>query len=246
MAENKKSFLLYCDFIHIFEELSDEEAGKLIKHVFDYVNDKHPETNDKLIKIAFQPIKHALKRDLEKYEDVRERNKENAKMRWHKKKCENMRPHATACDSMPNDTKNADNVSDSDNDSDNVIESDNIAHAEEKKSFLPTEEEKEKNVAPKKEKNQNDITRSNLFRKPTIPIYKEVERTFISNGGSPQMAEAFFNKYSATGWYIGTSPITNYTNLIPSYIRNWIDNEKNKRTSAKVTAGHPAAIIDGL
>lgn len=73
MATGKKSFLLYADLIHTFEGLSDEEAGKLIKTILDYVNDKNPEVNDKLIKIAFEPIKQQLKRDLKRYETIIEK-----------------------------------------------------------------------------------------------------------------------------------------------------------------------------
>lgn len=76
MAENKKSFLLYCDTIHTVNELTDAEAGKLFKHVLAYVNDLNPQTDDKLIKIAFEPIKQSLKRDLQKYESIREQKRE--------------------------------------------------------------------------------------------------------------------------------------------------------------------------
>lgn len=79
MAQDKKSFVAYCDWIESFEELSDEEAGRLVKHLFRYVNDKNPEAPDKLTKMCFIPIKQALKRDLNKYETIRERNKENGK-----------------------------------------------------------------------------------------------------------------------------------------------------------------------
>jgi hypothetical protein len=75
MADNKKSFLLYCDLIHTFKELTDAEAGKLIKHVLAYVNDENPKTDDRLLKIAFEPIKQSLKRDLKKYEDIREKKR---------------------------------------------------------------------------------------------------------------------------------------------------------------------------
>ena len=44
MADNKKSFLLYCDLIHTVQKLSDDQAGKLFKHVLEYVNDLNPET----------------------------------------------------------------------------------------------------------------------------------------------------------------------------------------------------------
>jgi uncharacterized phage protein (TIGR02220 family) len=110
MAKDKKSFLLYVDLIHTIEKLTDEQAGKLFKHVLKYVNDKNPES-DQFTEVVFEPIKQTLKRDLEKYEGIRQRNSENAKKRW----------DASACDRIPEIptlTKNADSdsVSDSVND----------------------------------------------------------------------------------------------------------------------------------
>lgn len=74
MAENKKSFVGYCDWNSTFQMLSNEEAGKLIKHLLAYVNDENPEElNDRVLKVAFEPIKNQLKRDLKKYEKIREK-----------------------------------------------------------------------------------------------------------------------------------------------------------------------------
>lgn len=101
MAENKKSFLLYCDLIHTVEQLTNEQAGDLFKHILRYVNDQDPQTDNVITRIAFEPIKQSLKRDLQKYEDIRKRNQDNARKRW----------DATASDRIPNHTKNADSVS---------------------------------------------------------------------------------------------------------------------------------------
>jgi uncharacterized phage protein (TIGR02220 family) len=79
MAENKKGFLLYADYEELFEELSDENAGKLIKHIIQYVNDKNPVTENVIVNIAFIPIKRQLKRDLESYESKREQWSEAGK-----------------------------------------------------------------------------------------------------------------------------------------------------------------------
>jgi hypothetical protein len=108
MAKDKKSFLLYADQQSVFKQLPDEIAGQLIKHIFSYVNDENPITDNLIINIAFEPIKLQLKRDLQKYESIRERNSANARMRW----------DAVALSGIPKDTKNADN--DTDNDNDNV------------------------------------------------------------------------------------------------------------------------------
>src|SRR3990167_704464 len=79
MAENKKSFLLYCDLIHTVEKLSDENAGKLMKHLLRYVNDTNP-VCDELIDIVFEGIKQQLKRDLKHWETVRIKRSEVGKL----------------------------------------------------------------------------------------------------------------------------------------------------------------------
>lgn len=68
MAENKKGFILYADLIHTISELPDELKGKLFQLILDYVNDLNPEPTDLILKIAFNPIKLQLKRDLKIWE----------------------------------------------------------------------------------------------------------------------------------------------------------------------------------
>jgi len=75
MAEDKKSFVAYADWKTQFNLLSDDEAGRLIKHIFSYVNDENPEfeASERLLTIAFEPIKMQLKRDLKKYELIKDK-----------------------------------------------------------------------------------------------------------------------------------------------------------------------------
>lgn len=87
MAENKKSFLLYADIIAMVSKLPDDIAGKLFKIILEYVNDKNPIVDDLLLSVAFEPIKLQLKRDLAKYETIKETSSENGIIgnlkRWH-------------------------------------------------------------------------------------------------------------------------------------------------------------------
>lgn len=106
MAENKKSFLLYCDLIHTVSKMPKEKAGELFVHILQYVNDENPITEDLIIQLTFEPIKQSLKRDLQKYENIRQKNIENANKRWNKE-------NATECDRIQPNTKNAVSVSDS-------------------------------------------------------------------------------------------------------------------------------------
>jgi uncharacterized phage protein (TIGR02220 family) len=71
MAENKKSIIIYADWKTTFEQLDDDEAGRLIKHFFRYVNDENPIAPDKLTQVCFEPIKQQLKRDLIKWEEIK-------------------------------------------------------------------------------------------------------------------------------------------------------------------------------
>ena len=68
MAKDKKSFIAYSDWKETFDKLPDELAGKLIKHIFAYVNDENPISEDFVIEAVFANIKNTLKRDLSKWE----------------------------------------------------------------------------------------------------------------------------------------------------------------------------------
>jgi hypothetical protein len=109
MATDKKSFILYADLIHVIEKLTNEQAGILFKHVLRYVNDQNPVAPDQFTEVIFEPIRQNLKRDLVKYENIREKNQSNAKKRW----------DAVAFDRIPSDAYDAVNVNVNDND--NII-----------------------------------------------------------------------------------------------------------------------------
>jgi len=116
MAENKKSFLLYCDLLHTVKKLNDEQAGKLFKHVLEYVNDLNPETEDIITDLCFEPIKQNLKRDLQKYEQIREKKREAGK-KGANKRWQNIAPVKSAKKKMANIAVNV-NVNDNVNDKD--------------------------------------------------------------------------------------------------------------------------------
>lgn len=68
MAEEKKAFVAYVDWESQFDLLSDEEAGKLIKHIFSYVKDREKTISAgcRFIDMAFSSIKTDLDRELDK------------------------------------------------------------------------------------------------------------------------------------------------------------------------------------
>lgn len=126
MAENKKAIIVYADWIDKFEELTNEEAGKLIKHFFRYVNDLNPEAPDRTTKLMFVDIKNSLKRDLEKWEKTLEgrsrAGKASAEKRRLAKLAEQEATNPTSVESVEeNPTNPTDSVTVSDSVSDIII-----------------------------------------------------------------------------------------------------------------------------
>lgn len=135
MATEKKSFLLYVDVLHTVKHLNNEQAGELFKHILAYVNDEEPETENHLIKIAFEPIKQSLKRDLKKWENKQEQRIEAGRkggLARAKKAKQNQAKQATATNPKQSQANQA--VSVSVNGS--VSVSDNIPSEYSEKDFL--------------------------------------------------------------------------------------------------------------
>ena len=120
MADNKKSFLLYTDLIHTVNQLPDDKAGQLFKHILSYVNDQDPQTDDLITKISFEPIKQQLKRDLKKYEKICDRNSSNGKLGGRPKNPKEPKK-PTGLFGNPKKPRKADSDNDTDNDNDKGI-----------------------------------------------------------------------------------------------------------------------------
>ena len=114
MATDKKKVVVYCDWIETFESLTDEEAGRLIKHFFQYVNDLNP-SSDRLIELMFTPIKQTLKRDLQSWNETRLKNQKNGKLGGRPKKTEQNPNKPNGLIKNPIKAKKAVSVSVSDN-----------------------------------------------------------------------------------------------------------------------------------
>lgn len=62
MASGKKSFVMYTDWIHTFDQLSPEEAGRLITYILQYMNNLKPDKPDRITEIVFASMKSSLDR----------------------------------------------------------------------------------------------------------------------------------------------------------------------------------------
>jgi hypothetical protein len=109
----KKSFILHLDSLEILNELTDEQAGKLLKACYDYNIGIEPEL-DTLTRMIFIPFRNQFNRDLEKYQDTCEKNKLNGSKGGRPSKTQ--KTHSVS--KNPTEAKKADNDSDSKKDSD--------------------------------------------------------------------------------------------------------------------------------
>lgn len=74
----KNSFILYHDQKQVFDELTDEQAGKLIKAIYEYnINGKVKLTG--ALRLVFIPFKTAFDRNNEKWDETAEKRSEAGK-----------------------------------------------------------------------------------------------------------------------------------------------------------------------
>ena len=82
----KKGFILFSDVAEPIKNLSDEDAGKLIKAIFEYQDGGMTTDLPTAASVAFSFIKLQLDRSNEHYEKVCERNRKNIQAYWDKVK----------------------------------------------------------------------------------------------------------------------------------------------------------------
>lgn len=119
MIGEKKSFVLYMDNSIIIDQLSDEEAGKLFRSIFEYQkNGTEPDfSSDPVLSMAFAMFKMTLDRDAKKYEARCERNRINGRKGGKANARKNKQ-------TLPNATERVAKQADIDNDNDIDIDND--------------------------------------------------------------------------------------------------------------------------
>ena len=115
----RRSFLLHIDSLDVLDELSNEQAGILLKAMRGYHNDEEMQL-DALTKIVFSPFKNQFNRDTLKYQTTCERRANAGSMGGKQKVANASKPKQKAAKLAEND-----NVSKNDSDNVNDSESDN-------------------------------------------------------------------------------------------------------------------------
>lgn len=66
----------------VFDNLTDEQAGQLIKAIFDYDATGELPNLDGLLKVVFLQIRHELDDQSQRYDEICQKRKEAANARW--------------------------------------------------------------------------------------------------------------------------------------------------------------------
>jgi hypothetical protein len=117
----KKSFVLYLDSLDVLDELTDEQAGQILKAMRDFEIGNDPKVEG-ILKAIWIPFRNQLKRDKEKYERICLRNAENGKKGGRPKETQDNPENPDGYFGNPKEPKKAYSDNDSDNDSDSENE----------------------------------------------------------------------------------------------------------------------------
>jgi hypothetical protein len=221
----KKSFIIHLDSLDILDELSIEQAGKLLHAFRDFHNEIEPDL-ESILRIVFLPFKKQFQRDLEKYDATIIRNSLNGSKGGRPKKPTKTKQNQEnpvgilALTKNPTKPKKADNDNDSvngndnDNGSDSVKDSGNVWFM-----GFPAETPKKKFIKPSIE---------------DICLYVQSKEPMADKILIQEFSEKFHSFYESNGWKVGKNPMKNWK----AAIGTWSDTLKKtlnpfKESSAK-------------
>lgn len=163
----KESFILYTEQAEIINELTDEQAGQLLKAIYKYANGEETELAG-ITKLAFIPIRQQIDRNAEKYEAFKEKQAENGKRGGRPKKLENPK-NPTLLKENPKNPTVFSKTQKSLNVNVNVNDNDNVS--------LPP-------ISPKNENEGKEEKKEDIFFHPIIEKFRK-EYTFIFQNSPP-------------------------------------------------------------
>lgn len=120
----KDSFILYTEQKEVIDKLSDEQAGKLIKAIYEYVETGQMPKLNALLEIVIIPFKQNIDRNANKYEETKKKRSEAGKIGAEVKK-QMKAKQANAKFVKNKQADQADNVNDNENVNVNVNDNDN-------------------------------------------------------------------------------------------------------------------------
>jgi hypothetical protein len=217
----KKSFVLHVDSLDVLDELTNEQAGMLLKAMRDYHNEDETPL-DALTKIVFCPFKNQFHRDSLKYQTTCERRANAGSMGGKQKVANASKPKQKAA-----------NVAESVNVSENVSDSDSVNDSVSEIKDLPA------------------IAEEYVFKLPTnktvISYLVTIEE--INNYKSTYQAVDVEQQYRQILSWLNTNPKNRKTiGGMPKFINAWLSKAQNKapRVNTSSAIGKTQEIFNQL
>lgn len=205
--QDKKSFVMYTDYLQHFELLSDEQLGQLMRSIFSYAADSstEPELRDPALMMAFSFIRAALDRDMESYEAMCRRNAGNGRKGGRPKKKHPEHPEST-------DSTESAAVAEK---AEPVVKSESAEHCAPEKAAY--------SAAEKSFVREKDST--GVKNAADIPTLEEV-RKYCAEKNYTFSPEKFVSHYQAYGWSRANRPVRSWRALADMW-------QQNERPAAK-------------
>lgn len=215
MATNKRSFVLYCDLLHAIHELNREERGDLLTAILEYVNDKDPVPESRVVKVAFDHVKVQLKRDLIKYESIREKRRAAAKQsvirraKGDSDQSEHLSTSAHTREQVLNDVNKTDKCSD------------------DEQNERALDAQTARNV--KGNVNEQSPKANKRFIPPTVEVVQE----YCKERNNRVDASKFVDYYTANGWKVGKNPMKDWKAAVRMWEKSGYDKSEPPKKNVK-------------
>ena len=198
----KASFVMYNDWSSLVEMLSDDQAGELLKAIYNYHCGEKEKPTDKMVLGIYEMMCKRFDADAEKYEKICIRNQKNGmnggRPKGSKNKPTGLSEEPTETQKNPLGKSGLFWVSDNDNDNDN----DNDINIGQKPTHTPKIK----------------------FKKPTV----EEIRAYCLERHNQVDAQRFFDFYESKGWKVGKNSMKDWK----ASVRTWEKDEKPKKVSS--------------
>lgn len=198
-----KGFFLFFEQYESIKLLSNEQKGMLLEAMFTKFADKEHEITDPVVAMAFSFMERGFQQEKEKYFQICERRKENAKKRWDK-------DDANACSG---DAKNA-----------NACKciSDDANACKPMQTMLKPELELKLELKPDNNNfimGQKAPTTTTTTKRFIPPLPEDVD-AYCQEKGYAINGQSFCDYYEARGWMLGKVKMKNWKAAVATWVRN--------------------------
>lgn len=220
-SNKQSSFLIYKDWEALFDSLeNDEEAGKLIKALFRFVNRGEKPAFRGALKTAFIFMSQQISRDSEKWENSREKRSQYMKDKWQKKK-------STIVDYGRLSVTDTGTVTGTGTVIGTVTGTGTVIGTVTNKERESSEQSSPPTPPPR-------------FKKPTL----EAVKAYCEERGNVINADKFYDYYESNGWIVGRTKMKDWKAAVRRWEQTEYDNSSNTNTEPELTQGEGGFFYD--